>query len=297
MFKKHHREGNAHIIANVILMAYSILAILPLFLLIGSSLSNQQDVMRYGYTIMPRQFDLSAYNYLSQHVDQIGRAYVTTIGITIVGTAVGLITTALIAYPLSRKDLPGRRIFLFLVFFTILFNGGLFPTYYMYTKVLGIKNTYLGLLIPNLLTSGMYILMMRTFFTTNIPQAVLESARLDGANEFQMFALIVLPMGKTILATIGLFIGMGYWNDWYNGMLYLTKPQYYNIQNLLTRMMQNIKLLTENASVAGRAGAAPLPSVTVRMAIAVIGVLPVVIIFPFVQQFFVKGIAFGSIKE
>jgi putative aldouronate transport system permease protein len=294
---KSREKTITRIVANGVLIFYAAIAIIPFVILISSSFSDQAAVLRSGYVIFPRAFSLSAYKYLAEHVDQIIHAYAVTVVITAVGTSLGVFFVSMIAYPLSRKDLPGRRFFLFFVFFTMLFNGGLLPTYFMYTKIFGIKNTYFALLIPALLLNAVYILIARTFFSSNIPSAVIESAKIDGANEFKIFFRIVMPMGKTIIATVGLFIGIGYWNDWYNGMIYLTDNKLYNIQNLLTRMITDIQMLTNNANVAGRVSMYPLPSVTVRMAIAVVGVLPVVVMFPFIQRFFIKGIALGSLKE
>ncbi len=284
-------------ICNGALLLYSLVALIPFIILVSSSFSSQDSVLKSGYAIWPKDFSFAAYKYIGEHFDQIFRAYSITIIITILGTFLGVVIVMMIAYPLSRKDLPGRKYFLFFIFFTMLFNGGLLPTYFMYVNVFHVKNTFFALLFPTLLLKAMYIFMMKTFFASNIPDGVIDSAQIDGANELQIFYYIIVPMGKTIVATVGLFIGIGYWNDWYNGMLYLTETKYFNFQNLLTRMMTNINTLSTEAIFAGQVNQAPLPSVTTRMAIAVIGVIPIIILFPFVQKFFIKGIALGSVKE
>ena len=187
----------------------------------------------------------------------------------------------------------------FYVFFTMLFNGGLVPTYLNYTNTFGIKNTFWALLIPGLLTNGFHILLMKSYFVTGIPYEIEEAAIIDGANEFQILGRVVIPLAKPIIATIGLFAGIGYWNDWQNGYIYLTKnTELYSIQNLLNRMIQNIQYLTQNSSSIRNAnvGLAAIPSVSVRMAMAVVGILPIIIVYPFVQGSFVKGITLGGVK-
>lgn len=285
------------IIAHVVLGLFSFLAIFPFILLIMSSITEEDTLAINGYTIFPKVFSGEAYAYLLKEGNQIVHAYGVTIMITIIGTLAGLLIMSMLAYPLSRADMPGRKGFTFFVFFTMLFNGGLVPTYLLYTNYLNIKNTYWALLIPTLLVSAWYVLLMRTYFATNVPTPVIESAQIDGAGEFRIYWQIIIPMSRPIIATVALFVGIAYWNDWYNGMIYITKPQYYSIQNLLTRMMNDIQFLQNNSSLsAALAGTAAIPSISVRMAIAVTGVLPIMIIYPFVQNNFVKGIAVGAVK-
>ncbi|MGB4660833.1 MAG: carbohydrate ABC transporter permease, partial [Mobilitalea sp.] len=202
-------------------------------------------------------------------------------------------------YTLSKKYVPGRGILTFLVFFTMLFNGGLVPTYMNYTNTFGIKNTFWALLVPNLLMNGFNVLLMKSYFVTGVPDEVLEAAQIDGAGEFKTFIKIALPLAKPVVATIGLFVGIAYWNDWQNGYVYLTKrTDLYSIQNLLNRMIQNIQFLSQNSSNISNAnvGLASIPSVSVRMAMAVVGILPIIMVYPFVQNNFVKGITLGGVK-
>lgn len=285
-------------VAHVVLGLLSLFALFPFLLLFVASLTSEGALATNGYSILPAQWSLEAYEYLVKQGDQILRAYGVTVLVTVLGTAGGLVVMSLLAYPLSRRDLPGRKGFTFFVFFTMLFNGGLVPTYLLYTNYLGIKNTLWALLIPALLVSAWYVLLMRTYFVGNIPSAVVESAQIDGAGELRIFLSIVVPMSRPIIATVGLFVGIAYWNDWYNGMIYITKPQYYSIQNLLTRMMSDIQFLASNSSLSAAAAGAQssIPSMSVRMAIAAIGVLPILLIYPFVQNNFVKGIAVGAVK-
>lgn len=285
-------------IVHIVLGVMTILSLFPFALLIVSSFTDEKTIIRNGYSLLPAKFSMAAYDYLMNTWDQIGRAYTITILVTLFGTIACLAITSLIAYPLSRKDLPMRGFLSFFVFFTLLFNGGLVPTYLMYTQLFHLKNTFLGLLIPNLLMNAYFILLMKTFFATNIPPALIEAAKIDGAGEFRIYFRIILPLSKPIMATIGLFAGMGYWNDWYNGLIYLTNPKLFSIQNVLNRIITDAQFLANNSSVGSAAAkaVANLPTTTIRMAIAVVGILPIIIIYPFVQKFFVKGIAIGAVK-
>ena len=294
------RDNRAfQIIAHVVLAILSFCALFPFLLLIMASITEENTLAIHGYTIFPRLLSMEAYNYLLKpgQGEQIVHAYGITVLVTILGAAGSLLIMSLLAYPLSRRDMPGVRALTFFVFFTMLFNGGLVPTYIMYTNYLHIKNSLWALLIPTLLVSAWYVLLMRTYFANNVPGAVIESAQIDGANELIIYGRIIIPMSRPIIATVGLFVGIAYWNDWYNGMIYITKPEFYSIQNLLTRMMSDIQFLSNNSSLSSAmAGTMNIPSISVRMAIAVVGVLPIMIIYPFVQNNFVKGIAVGAVK-
>jgi putative aldouronate transport system permease protein len=205
--------------------------------------------------------------------------------------------TVLFAYPLSRKELPGRLGLSFFVFFTMLFNGGLIPTYLMYTGTFHIKNTIFALLIPSLLMNAFYVIMMRSFFTANIPDSLVEAARIDGAGEYQILFKIVMPLSLPMLATLALMVGLGYWNDWLNGLYYLTDSSLFSIQNVLNKMVSDVQFLQTNAStLTSTVDVSKLPSVGIRMAIAVIGAIPVLCVYPFFQKYFVKGIVVGGVK-
>jgi putative aldouronate transport system permease protein len=264
-----------------------------------SSLTDNDTLILSGYSFIPKKFSFYAYEYIFKTNNSVIHAYGISILSTAVGTILSIIITTLLAYALSKKWLPGRKALTFLVFFTLLFNGGLVPTYINYTNYLGLKNTFWALVIPNLLTNGFYILLMKSYFVLNVPEEILEAAYIDGASEFSTFSQIALPLAKPIMATIGLFAGISYWNDWQNGFIYLTKrTDLYSIQNLLNRMIQNIQFLSQNATNIQKAdsGLATIPNVSIRMAIAVVGVLPVLLIYPFIQGNFIKGITLGGIK-
>ena len=283
---------------NVVLILITLSIVLPFVLVFISSLTDENTLIRNGYSFFPEKFSFYAYSYIIRQGEKILRAYGITVFVTIVGTAANLAMSALLAYPLSIKKLPYRRAITFFVFFTMLFNGGLVPTYLMYVNYLHIKNTIWALIVPGFLLSANNVLMIRSYFNTSIPDALFEAAKIDGAGHMKIFTSITLPLGKPILVTMGLFSALGYWNDWTNGLYYLTDTKYYSIQNLLNKMITDIQVLSSNSSMASQASSemAKLPTVGVRMAIAVVAMLPIFVLFPFLQKYFVKGIMIGSIK-
>ncbi len=272
----------------------SLICIIPFVLLISSSITSEEMLVKNGYSFWPKRIDLSAYRYLLFGSRAVARGYLISILVTAFGTSLSLVLTILFAYPLSRKDLPGRNIFSFFIFFTMLFNGGLVPTYIMWTQIFHIKNTLWALIFPNLLMNAFNVIMMRTYFMTSVPEEVIEAARIDGSGEFRILFGIVVPMALPIIVTVMLLVGLGYWNDWLNGLYYINNDKYYSIQVLLTKMLENVEMV-KKASSAG-ASAMKMPSTSIRMAVAVIGALPVLVVYPFFQKYFVKGIVIGAVK-
>ncbi|MFD0717452.1 carbohydrate ABC transporter permease [Paenibacillus sp. GCM10027626] len=275
------------------------LCILPFVLLLTTSFSDELAIVQEGYSFFPSAFSLDAYKFLWQDAENITRAYGITILITIIGTFAGLVISAMLSYPIARKDMPLRKPLSFFVFFTLLFNGGLVPTYLVYTELFHFKNSLLALIIPGLLTNGFFVLIMRTFFQNSIPVQVIESASIDGAGEFKIFFRIVIPLSLPILATVGLMQTIGYWNDWFNGLIYITDNKLFSLQNLLNRILLNAQYLQSNSSLANStdiSATASIPMETVRMAMAVIGVIPLLCAYPFFQKYFVKGLVIGAVK-
>ena len=284
--------------ANIVMVILSLCCIFPFVLLIISSLTDETELIRNGYSLFPSKFSLDSYLYMFKSSNKIISAYGITILSTVVGTGCGLTMTILMAYPLSRRDLPGRNAMAFYVFFTMLFSGGLVPTYIMYTRYIKVSNTIWALIIPALMVNAFYVIMMRTYVTTKIPEAVMEAARIDGAGEFRILGTIVLPMSVPMIATMTLLIGLSYWNDWKNGLYYLQQNKsLYSIQVLLNDMLRDVQALKSGMDAAAAAEiAATMPSTGIKMAIAVVGVLPVLIVYPFFQKYFVKGITIGAVK-
>ena len=260
--------------------------VLPFLLMVMASFTEETTLTRNGYSFIPEVFSLETYRYIIRSAGTILRGYVMTIVVTVIGTVCNLLLTILFAYPLSRKDLPYRSGLSFFLFFTMLFNGGLVPTYMMYANTFHIKNTIFALIVPSLMMNAFYVIMMRSFFSSSIPDSLIEAAKLDGASE-----------RKILIVTLVLMVGLGYWNDWMNGLYYVTEQKLYTIQMILNNMINNIEFLTRNASMLGSAAAnMKIPQVGIRMGIAVIAVLPILIIYPFLQKYFVKGIVIGGVK-
>lgn len=280
---------------NLFLVLLVIICVVPFWLLFVNSFTSETYLVQHGYSLLPKDFSLAAYQYLWEAMGSIGRAYFMSVIIAGIGVTGNLVLTVLFAYPLSCKDLPGRGVISFFLFFTMLFNGGLVPTYLVYTNILNVKDTLAGMIVPYLLMNAFFVIIMRTHFTTNIPSEVLEAAKIDGATEVQVLTRIVLPLSKPILATIGLMSLIGYWNNWTNGIYFLTsRTDLYGIQNYLNDVMNKATFLQShmNTMISMR----DIPNISVRMAIAVIAVLPLLITYPFFQKYFVKGITLGSIK-
>ena len=291
------KDRGFQIFANALMIFLVICVLAPFFLMLMSSLTDEQTLIANGYSFFPEKFSTYAYRYLLVQSGSVARGYFISVVITAVGTFCNLLITFLYAYPLSRKELPGRDFFAFYLFFTMLFSGGLVPAYLMWTQTFHIRNTIFALLIPGLLMSPFNVIMMRTYFTSNIPDEVIDAARVDGASEFKIVFGVVFPMAVPITATIGLLVGLAYWNDWMNGLYYINDDKLYSIQVLLMKIQRNLDQLRQQAqNGSGNVNLAELPSTSVRMALTVMGILPVMIIYPFLQRYFVKGITIGAVK-
>jgi putative aldouronate transport system permease protein len=296
MASKKYNERMAQLLVHFILLMLSIAALLPFILLFASSFTDEGTLLVDGYSFFPKKWSLGAYEFVFRtNGGNVFRAYGVTLLVTAAGTALSLLTAPMLAYAISRRDYRWRRIISFLIFFTMLFNGGIVGSYMMWTRLFHIKNTIFALIFPNLLFNGFSIMLMRSYFTINIHPALIEAAKVDGASEFRIYFSIVVPLSLPILAAIGLMVGIGYWNDWTNGLYYLTDPKLFSLQNLLNRILINARFL---ASISNDATVqVDLPSIGVRMAMAVIGVVPILILYPFFQKYFVKGLTLGGVKE
>lgn len=290
------QEKLFNLAAHVVLIFISVLAVIPFWLLVASSFMDENAVTNIGYKFWPAEISLAAYKYILNEFSVIGRAYGITIIVTFTGTVLAILIVAMFAYGLNQKDVPGVKILFLLVLITMLFSGGIVPTYYVYTNVLHVRNTIWGLILPNFLMNSFNVILVKNYFKSNIPGELIEAAQVDGANHFRIVFRLVIPLGKPILATIGLLTGVLYWNDWNNGLYYITDERLYSIQQLLNKMNENIQFLANNAGAAGMVSSGDIPSATVRMAIAVVAIVPIVIAFPFFQKYFAKGITMGAVK-
>lgn len=285
------------IFSAVVMGGLTVLAFLPFILVLAASFTDESTLIREGYSFFPGKLSLDAYVYMVSSSSTFLRAYGVSFLVTILGTGIGLLITSMLAYPMSRKDFKYHNVLAFAVFFTMLFSGGVVPSYILWTKYLHVKDTLAALIVPNLLTNGFYVLLIRNYYKNNVPVDLIESAQIDGASELRTFFRIMLPLSVPVMATVGLFMGLAYWNDWINALYFITKPQYYGIQNMLIRLMNNIQFLksSQASSILG-ASAVELPSTAIRMAMAVIGILPVLFVMPFLQKYLMKGVVIGAVK-
>lgn len=284
----------AHLAAGL----FAFLCVFPFLFVIIISLTDESTLNRNGYRIFPEKWSLEAYRYVFQSGDQLLRSYGVTIFVTLVGTIISLVFISLFAYSISRKAFKYRNFFAFLAFFTMLFNGGLVPTYIVLTQLLELKDSVWALIMP-MAVNAFYILIMRTFFATSVPEAIIESGKIDGASELRIFIKLVLPLSLPGLATIGLFSTLGYWNDWFNALLYIDDPNLVPLQSMLMRIENSMQFLLQNSNNPSvNAGILQsLPQDTSRMAMVVLATGPIVLAYPFFQRYFIQGLTIGAVKE
>lgn len=284
-------------ILNLLFIIITLVCILPLFFVIIISFTNEKEILMAGYSFFPKELSFKAYSYIIAAGDVIWRAYGISIFVTVVGTFLSLFVICMYAYPLSRNNFKYKTIFTFLAYFTMIFGGGLVPWYIVYTNVIPIRHTIWILIVPYLMNAW-YVIIMRTFYKSTIHESIIESAKMDGAGEFRTFFVIVLPLCRAGLATIGLFCTLSYWNDWYLPLVFITDNKLFNIQYLMYQTLMAIQFLTSSSSSFSQAGKAigDMPSEAARMAIAVLSIGPIILAYPFFQRYFVKGLTVGAVK-
>ena len=291
------RRGLGFQIFSVALMLITcIIIVVPFLLMIISSLTDEKTLILNGYSFFPDKWSLEAYRYIFRSSGMILTSYGYSLLVTVVGTAVSLCITATMAYPLSRKDFRLAGKLTVFVFITMLFNGGLVSQYMIYSTVFHVKNTIFAYLVPNLLFSGFYVMIMKNYFAANVPPELVEAARIDGSGEIYAYFRIVLPLAKPILVSMGVLTALGYWNDWANGLYYVTKPELYTFQSLLNRMINQINFISSGQTMTSSIQASQIPGVSVRMGIAALGVVPLIVMYPFFQRYFIGGLTVGAVK-
>ena len=281
-------------ITYVVITIFSVCCILPFWMIIASSFSTEEAIRRTGFTLWPTDFSTYAYELLFRSPDQMIGAYIVTILLAVIGTVVGLFIISMTGYALQRKDFPFRNGIMFYIYFTSLFSAGLVPFYLLMVQTLHLRDTYWAILLPLLMNPWLIVLMKN--FVKAIPHEITESGKIDGAGDFRIFYALILPSLKPALATIGLFLALGYWNEWYYSSLFLTsevayRPLQYHLYNVIN------KVASLRNSVAGsNVVLENLPSETLKMATAVVATGPIILLYPFLQRYFVKGIMVGSVK-
>ena len=290
-------EAGFHYMALVIMILMMLFCIVPLILMFNVSISSEASLIK-GYRFIPDEWSLNAYSFMWAKRSTILRAYGLTILITVIGTIASLIITSMFAYPLSRKDFKPRNVIAFILFFTMLFNGGMTASYIVWTRIFNIKETLWAYLIPGALMNGMNVMLVRNYFNANIPYSIIEAARLDGAHDWTIYSKIMVPLSKPIMITIGLFSALGYWNNWTAGIYYINNPKLYTIQVYLKKLMDSIQFLktTDLSNEAVLLASRSLPTESARMAVAIIALIPVLAVYPFVQKELIKGMVVGGVK-
>ena len=281
------------VICYVMVAIVALACLLPFIMLISGSFSSEQAIRFQGYGLLPKEFSTAAYELIFKTPMMVVKAYGVSIFITISGTLLGLLLITMTAYVIARQDFKYRNQLSFFFYFTTLFNGGLVSTYIFYIQYLHLKDNYLALILPSVF-NAFYLLIMRTF-VASIPVALIESAKIDGAGEYRTFFSIILPLLKSGMATIGLFLALGYWNDWYNAMLYMNDEDKYPLQYMLYSLMQKTQAMSSIASQAN-IQMTDMPSNSLKLAMAVVATGPIVLVYPFVHKYFLKGFTVGSVK-
>ncbi|NKF06460.1 carbohydrate ABC transporter permease [Clostridium gasigenes] len=284
---------------NIFFAILAAIAIIPFIFVLIISLTSEQSLLINGYKFWPAEWSLEAYKYIFTSSSQITTAYGITIIVTISGTLLGLAIMSTYAYALSRKSFIYRKFFTKLIFIPMLFSGGMVASYLVVTRCLGLKDNILALILP-ICVSSFNIIILRTFFKTTVPDAIVEAAKIDGASEWVTFIKVVLPISVPGIATIGLFLTLGFWNDWFNAMLYIDDNSLIPLQYLLVRMETSMEFLANNATTMGTGAieaASKMPKETAKMAIVVITTLPILFAYPFFQKYFVGGLTIGAVKE
>jgi len=282
-----------YVLCYMLVTIVALVCLLPFILLVSGSFTSEMEIRYSGYSLLPRNISLDAYKLAFRYPERIIRGYLNSIFITAVGTFTGLFLLTMTAYVLSRKSFKYRNVIAFFFFFTTLFNGGMVSTYIFYIRYLHLKDSYLSLILPGMF-NVFFLLIMRSFINT-VPQAVIESAKLDGAGEFTIFVRIIIPLLPSGLATIGLFMALGYWNDWYNAMLYVNTPAKFPLQYMLYDTLMRAQAFAQIASRIGMR-VENLPTYSLKLAMAVVTTGPIILVYPFVQKYFIKGIIVGSVK-
>ncbi|AUS95381.1 sugar ABC transporter permease [Clostridium thermosuccinogenes] len=277
----------------IIITVFALLCLFPFALMITSSFMEEKEIISEGFKLFPKKFTTSAYEFLLSNPKKLIDSYKVTIIITVAGTFFGLFFMSMTGYVLNRKDFKYRNFFSFFIYFTTLFSGGLIPSYILMVRYLGLKNSILSMILPSLM-SAWSIFLMRNFMRS-VPDSMYESATIDGAGDFRIYWQIYMPLSIPALATVGLFQALGYWNQWYNAMLYIESAEKFPLQYFLQKMVNqaNVQFLISKGIVID---ASELPSQSIKMATAVVATGPIILLYPFVQRYFISGLTVGAVK-
>lgn len=288
-----------NIIFNLLFLCLALISLIPVLFVVAISLTKEASIEEFGYQLIPKVISMEGYIFLYQQANMILKALGISVFVTIAGTVIGVLLTTSMGYVLSRPQYRLKKFMTWMVFIPMIFNGGMVSSYYINVSQLHLKDSVWALILP-LAVSSFNVLICKTFFRTTIPDALVESAKIDGAAQLRIFFSIVLPISLPVLATIGLFLCFGYWNDWFQSMLYIDNQDMYSLQALLNKIMNQADYLSKNAATIGISAAemsAKMPKESARMAIAVLIVIPIACAYPFFQRYFTSGLTIGAVKE
>lgn len=284
-----------HTVGYTFISLFALCCLIPFILIISASFSQEREIVTKGFSLLPRGFTLDAYTTLFQRVDIMIGSFFLTVGLTVVGTGIGLFIIAMTGYALQRPDFRYRNVISFYIYFTSLFSAGVVPFYMLMTQYYHLNDSYLAILLPSLMTPW-YVILMKSFMKS-IPHSITESAKMDGAGDFRIFLKLILPLSKPSLATVGLFLAIGYWNEYYNSMLFLSPNTKYKPMQLFLYNAINKQVFIRNASSNIMVDSAQgVPLETMKMAIAVVSIVPIICVYPFIQKYFITGLTVGSVK-
>ncbi|MEK4882036.1 MULTISPECIES: carbohydrate ABC transporter permease [Paenibacillus] len=284
-----------HWIAYVVIIGLSIACLLPFLLIISASLTSNESIIRDGYHLIPAQFSLEGYKTVFIFPDEVLRAYAVTVSTTAIGTVMGLFFMTMAGYVLARKDFKYRNSFSFYIYFTTLFGGGLVPWYIMITKYLGLLDSYAVLVLPGLMTPFL-IILMKNFIKSAVPEELFDSGKIDGAGDFRIYWQIVLKLSMPGIATVGLFLALYYWNDWFTSSLFINDTHKYQLQFYLYNVINSAQFIAQMGAGTGVSLATEVPAESTKMAMAIVVTGPILFLYPFVQRYFVKGLTIGAVK-
>lgn len=286
------------VIINLLFCLGSLMFILPFVLIVAASFTDEQALLAQGYKLIPAEFSTEAYKYVFRNPQQLIDSYKITIIYSIAATFLGVVVMSMLAYPLSKPNYKYKKILTFFIFFTMLFSGGLIPTYIWLTRYLHMGDTVWVYILPNLV-NAFHVIVIRTFFQ-GLPQSLTEAAKIDGASELKTFFTIVIPLSKPVIATISLLTLLARWNDWNTALIYINSTNLYSLQYLLQKILREVefvKNMAENTPIAGiDMDASTLPSETIRFAMCMVAAGPMLVVFPFFQKYFAKGLTVGAVK-
>ncbi|MGL6201355.1 MAG: carbohydrate ABC transporter permease [Lachnospiraceae bacterium] len=288
---------STNVVFNIMLIMITLVCIIPVIFIFIISISSEASLRMNGYQFWPEAFSLEAYRFLMREAKIIIKSLGVTILVTAVGTLLGIILTSAMGYALSRREFKLNSFFTMIVFIPMIFNGGMISSYVVNTQFMHLNNTVWALILP-LCVSSFNIVICKTFFKTNIPDSVVESAQIDGADHFTIFGRIAMPLAKPMIATIALFLTFGYWNDWFQSSLYITDTQLFSLQALLDRIQRNMEMMTKNPAmgITMQEYMKNMPKEGARMAMAIIIIIPIACSYPFFQRYFISGLTVGAVK-